>query len=314
MIDRKSTFSFNDDDLKTAVRDLKSLIDNKIYKVDENGKIIYSYKDEKGKIKFEILRTNLYYYIGMFDYEIACGVEDKEQLASKLRERAKYSASLQLVEKYMDHKGMDVSNKLPIENLHGTLPSINGKYAESHATVSAEKCTIRVNGLCDVVIPDTIYHGTPADITADEIGKKDANGKYHTRDGMGYYSFERSVAEWYIRESGGKVLEKKILPEDREKFICIYDTNGGVPFIYQDDLHQMSKTGKFKYLICAVPKRTDVIDIENYANFVDERDARIKSQLDKLGLRLPKPRESYGAYIKGLDTLKPLDNAHGDIN
>jgi hypothetical protein len=227
-----------------------------------------------------------------------------------------YSAYLQLTEEEMGPKGIDISKDLPIRIIKDILPAISEKHAEKHPSISNETCKVQVNGVPkDVIIPDTIYHGTNVDIKADEVGEKDAEGMYHSKDGMGYFSFEKAVAQSYAerQEKEGekaKVLERKLAPEDG--FLCIHDTHGGIPFMYQDTLYQLSKTGNFRYLLCEAWQRTDVIDIKNFADFVDDRDAKVQENLRRMGLRLPRLGEPYDTYLKDLDKTKDDKGKDGD--
>lgn len=107
---------------------------------------------------------------------------------------------------------------------------------------------------------------------------------------------------------------------DAEKAVVVNDTHGGVPFMFQEQIYEASKAGNVKWLL---PRRdrvgldqdthVDVINIANYADFVDARDANVLRKLDKLGLRMPEPSEDYNNYMEFLKN-KEIELSEGIIS
>lgn len=57
-----------------------------------------------------------------------------------------------------------------------------------------------------------------------------------------------------------------------------------------------------KYIFSAEPGRKDVLDIENFADFVQKRDDLLTKTMEQYGLRLPEKMENFGDYFKELNS------------
>lgn len=294
-IDRKFIFKMSENDRSN----IRNMLYKKIYEKSP-------YKDNT-KVdvwnKLEYARTTLYYNIGMLDYDMAF---KNTNMINYLHKRADYSVMLQVVEEEMAQLGISTSNKLQInKNIEGEIPGLTKKQNEPHFdnSIVEDRITVKVNGDKELAIPSEIFHGTNADFLKENIGKKDADGKYYIRDGVLYWAFEENTAKRY----GNNILKHKL--DENDKFICIDDTNGGIAFGCQEELYEQNRNG-IKYVICSNPHRSDVMDISNYANFVDTRDALIINKLRNLN-ELAKPfynkNVSYTKYLNDLEKAKNLE-------
>lgn len=102
-------------------------------------------------------------------------------------------------------------------------------------------------------------------------------------------SMVASQIDQEIKKRGQVLTHTMDKEKDLGKIALVPDTHGGVPFMFQDQLYEASKCGAIKWLIPSgadfsqdSDTRADVINIENYADFVDERDKAILRHLDKL--------------------------------
>lgn len=238
------------------------------------------------------LIVDLYYRIGMEDFWIYRDVNEHFDITAKeskyimgdvvqhLIDRSEYSARLQVLLEDMVSKGLDIVTPLD--------PKVGKTYIASEEL--------------------KIYHGTAESLNTKDIGKPDKNGVYAIRDGISYWTPNKSVAERYTRPNRehkargivkGETHEKTIYPGD---MCCtIADTHGGAFAMWQDEILELCKSG-VKYLFSAKPQRDDVFDIENFADFVQKRDECVYSALEKYNLRLPVENESLAQYITQLPT------------
>lgn len=245
-----------------------------------------------------ILRDYLYYSIGIIDYRIAFLNLNKNTIIDYLKSRAEYSAILQLIEK--QEKSFD--NKLRAFSLKDgdtVLPALVNHKLDK--TASRTLIGINLNGH-SILIPDKLYHGTQKDFSR-KIGKPDKSKFFPSRDGMIYYAFEKSTAERYAYRSSdnGRIIELDITGDMADMFMMINDTSGGAPFIYEDDFYEMSKNKSIRFIIGEV-SRSDVMDITYFADFVDTRNARMQSNIDRYGLQLPSEDEDFSLYLKSIES------------
>lgn len=294
-IDRKFTFNISEQDRSN----IRNMLNEKIYEKSP-------YKDNTQVdigIKLKYAQTTLYYHIGMLDYDMAF---KNTNMIDYLHKRVDYSVMLQVVEEDMVQLGISTSNKLQTnKNIEGEIPGLTKKQNEPHFdnSIVEDRITVKVNGDKELIIPSEIFHGTNVDFLKENIGKKDVDGKYYIRDGVIYWAFEENTAKRY----GNNILKHKF--DENDKFICIDDTDGGIALRCQEDLYKQSKSGT-KYVICSNPHRSDVMDISNYADFVDTRDEKLAEKLIGLG-ELAKPfydnNVSYSEYMEELEKAKVIE-------
>lgn len=291
-IDRKFTFNISEQDRSN----IRNMLNEKIYEKSP-------YKDNTQvdiRNKLEYAQTTLYYSIGMLDYDMAF---KNTNMIDYLHKRADYSSMLQVVEEEMVQLGISTSNKLQInKNIEGEIPGLTKKQNEPHFdnSIAEDRTTVKVYGDKELTIPSEIFHGTNEDFPKENIGKKDADGKYYIRDGVIYWAFEENTAKRY----GNNISKHKF--DENDKFICIDDTDGSIALRCQEELYEQSRAGT-KYVICSNPHRSDVMDISNYADFVDTRDEKLAEKLIGLG-ELTKPfydkNVSYSEYMEELEKAK----------
>ena len=257
--------------------------------------------------------TNLYYQIGMIDYNIYAHsvgaaqrrcVSREDGVASLLLSRAGVSAMLQIFEEEIGARGKGVDYDLSPKILQQDEPI-------------------------------TVYHGTAYDrglepVSFEEIGRK-TDGRYKSRDGIIYMTPIREVAEKYanfaVRQNRGDripyILESTIEPGEC-KWATVHDTDGGVFARKQDELVELANSG-VKYIIASSNteakcideeihslvesgRRSDILDISNFSDFVKERDEGIISEISKLNMKLPGKEQSLAEYAESIPDIA-YDNA-----
>lgn len=242
----------------------------------------------------KLLLINLYYDIGMQDYWIYRDVNNSPEanlvdwVKKCLATRTFDSARLQVLIDDMKEKDYDVDKILN--------PQI-GEIFEYQPQSNME--------------PDMLYHGTAEELEPDQIGAPNENGVYSIRDGISYWATDYDVANWYASRinpdqkqrglMGGNVYSKGIKP----KTLCttIAETHGGAFAMWQDELLQLNKKG-VKYIFSAEPGRKDVLDIENFADFVQKRDDLLMKTMEQYGLRLPEKSESFSKYFTDISSFE----------
>ena len=295
-IDRKFTFNISEQAKNKLNEELNLLYKDMLVKKD-------NVKDYNVKEVLYSIRENLYYYIGIEDY---CMAFENANSITYLCNRAKYSAMLQILEAQMQKQGWDIKNDLKIDtNVQEYLPGLpesTKPYFDN--TITQDRITVKVNNDQQLMIPSIVYHGTSANVQQSDIGKKDTSGKYYIRDGALYWAFEKNSAKSY----GNNILEHKL--GENDKFICIDDTNGGIAFRCHEELYKQSKAGT-KYVLCSNPHRSHIMDISNYADFVDTRDEKLVEKLRGLG-ELAKPfydkNVSYSEYMEELEKAREQES------
>ena len=284
-IPRKSEFNLTDEE-KTVLREINEKLKNVLSKIE--GPEV-----SEEQIYNEII-NKLYYDIGTDDYWIYNNVNSNQEdietnTKRNLANRAIHSARLQVLLEDMQKKGFDIEKTL----------KFNAESKEMSESIN-------------------IYHGTFAPIATDEIGKPDKKGVYSLKDGVSYWASDKNVAQGYIhpkylnpelidrgiKEKDGKIHQKVINESDECKIIP--ETHGGACFIWQDEFIKMNNDG-VKYLFSRDKKRADILDISNFADFVQKRDGCILDTMKKYGLRLPEKSENLVGYLDGLGMRKIWD-------
>ena len=224
----------------------------------------------------------LYYSIGTADYTIYQRSDSpnlsKRELELYLAKRAYYSAMIQAFEDDISKRGYDVP-----------------EYYKTRIIDESPN------------VPETIYHGTTAKITIDELGKKDENGKYHIRDGVSYFTDEKRAQKFAsiggIKDkrnpNDSKVLAKSIDKQDCKK---VEMTDGYVCFTCQNQLKEYCDKG-IKYLFSHTPQ---ILDISEFSNFINERDSSILNAINRFNLKLPNKNQSIDEYFESMKVNKYL--------
>ena len=228
----------------------------------------------------------LYYEIGIIDYNIAYNAKEikRQELISLLKRRAILSASLQYLEDYFMQYSKDEESKKTL-----TFP-------EKKIVITPD------------ILPNMLYHCTKYTGNVKELSiydfSKPKNGKYLTRDGM-VYAGDLDTVKRYVRCGNEQIIEHVLDKSDMTQYFGIYESHGGVPFMFQEELYAMSKEGTVKWLIQSPEMHSvEAIYIGNFADFVDWRDGMMRKCLERNGnLRLPLPngKESYDEYIRYLE-------------
>lgn len=240
---------------------------------------------------YESLLIYLYYDIGMQDYLIYRDVSNKkpeENLKDRVKQclatRAFDSARLQVLIDDMKEKGYDVDRIL--------APQIGEIFEYQPQNVTS---------------PDMLYHGTAEDLELDQIGTPDEKGFYHIRDGISYWTTDYNIAKGYASDKKqrelmkGNVYSKEINP----KTLCtsIAETHGGAFAMWQDELIKLNEMG-VKYIFSKEQGRKDVLDIENFADFVQKRDDLLIKAMEEYELRLPAKSESFNKYFTDISSFE----------
>lgn len=288
-IPRKSEFTFTDAEKAMFRKQNENALKRYIERANARG------RERTEEEASKLLLIDLYYDIGMQDYWIYRDVSNKkleenlkDWVKKCLGERAFDSARLQVLIDDMQEKGYDVDKVLN--------PQIGEifEYQPQNATS-----------------PDMLYHGTAEDLEPDQIGIPDEKGFYHIRDGISYWATDYDAANWYAsrlnpdqmqRElMGGNVYSKGI----KSKTLCttIAETHGGAFAMWQDELIKLNEMG-VKYIFSAEPGRKDVLDIENFADFVQKRDNLLIKTMEEYELRLPEKSEGFGKYFTDISSLE----------
>lgn len=291
-ISRKSMFDLNEQESEKLKKDFENWINK--FNVDNSPENLA-----------EWAINNLYYAIGMLDYDIyrtaiSKGFQDFardvdspkqalanmtpnqiEQMKSYLATRAHYSAMLQAFEEDIARRGYTSLVSL----------SEDGKPMEKLGDIRKE----------NLENPEILYHGTSANITNEDIGKKDENGVYYQKDGVSYFIKDQSKAERFAGNNNGRILKRVITPEDQCAKMKI--TNCATCFMYQEQLRKLNRDG-VKYILADSKRRPEILNIENFDDFVEQRDGAISFFLNTLGTRLPKENEGYSEYFQNLGLSK----------
>ena len=237
----------------------------------------------------------LYEEIGHLDYEMYYGADDNisddkklENIKAYLVNRAYKSARLKAFIDETNKKGFKMKPGFKLENI--TSKELSDKYGEK------------------------ICHGTVVNLQEhpEKLGEIDENGKYKIKDGILYFA-KRKHAEHYVNrmvEKNPDIEQKpwiyeRDISQSYENNECVklgnrIETSGWTGYLYQDEIKQLCEEGK-KYIFGA---GTQILDIHNFADFVNKRDATILETLEKYNLRLPSPEESLTAYIESLGITK----------
>lgn len=288
-IPRRVEFSLTDNEKSMFRKQNEDKIKNYIEKAHARG------KERTEEQASELLLIDLYYDIGMQDYWIYRDVSNKKPeenlkywVKQHLATRAFDSARLQVLIDDMKEKGYDVDRIL--------APQI-GEIFEYQPQNAA--------------LPDMLYHGTAEDLEPDQIGTTDEKGFYHIRDGISYWATDYDVASWYASRLNpdqmqrglmeGNVYSKGIKP----KTLCttIAETHGGAFAMWQDELIKLNEMG-VKYIFSKEQGRKDVLDIENFADFVQKRDNLLIKTMEEYELRLPEKSESFNKYFTDISSFE----------
>jgi len=258
-----------------------------------NGDI--SWRNNEYRIRQVI--SAIYYKIGMIDYQIAFEEIGKKQIFKRLKERLKYSAILEMKEKQYPKRNLALSRTAGIQQA----------ISEGRIGNVSKSC-------CDVMtilnerlrIPDTVYHGTSQNVDERDLGKKGEDDFYHSRDGLVYFSFDRSKAGRYAEGTNGKILNRSF--SENDIFAVVEKVDGGLPFEHQEALLAMLQKYNIRYLVSSSPASAeDIVDISNYADFVKTRDEKIENKLKKFKIQLPEIL-NYNEWLSKLE----LDNIDKD--
>lgn len=285
-IPRRLEFTLNDAERAMFRKQNEEGVKKQIEKAQARG------RERTEEQASELLLINLYYDIGMQDYWIYRDVNNSPEanlgdwVKKCLAARAFDSARLQVLIDDMKEKGYDIDKILnpQIGEIFEYQPQSN-------------------------MAPDMLYHGTAEELEPDQIGAPNEKGVYSIRDGISYWTTNYDTADWYASRlnpdqmqrglTGGNVYSKGIKP----KTLCatIAETHGGAFAMWQDELLQLNEKG-VKYIFSAEPGRKDVLDIENFADFVQKRDDLLTKTMEQYGLRLPEKMENFGDYFKELNS------------
>ncbi len=249
-------------------------------------------KNEKVSLSQDIidgLIGSLYEYIGHLDYRMYYNVDDDisdeqklENIKAYLVNRAYKSAMLEAFEDEANKNGFIIKKKFKLKDI--TSEELRNRYG------------------------DDIFHGTVAEVKPEELGEVDENGKYKIRDGILYFT-QRERAEKFVNKMKNShpditqepwIYARDISQSYKDNECVKLDngilTTGWTGYLYQDEVKQLCKEGK-KYVFSGTPQ---ILDIHNFAKFVEERDTAILGALEKYKLRLPSPKESLTEYITAL--------------
>lgn len=266
-------FMLTDDERENLIKDLET----KINRWEWN---------KKGASPKNIIREtmgNLCCKSGWQDHALymldkAGGIDIREQIQEHLCKRAYLSALLQSFVESVNDKGYDTG----IKEFDGEV----------------ESPMVEIN---------TIYHGTPdptLTLEAFEHGRN-KDGIILNRDGVGYYTTAREKAEKVIKGCVN-VLEKDLTDKDKSSMAVMDHTDGYTPYFYQEELMKLSEDGiRFLYSYRYDKERNlevspQILDITNFAAFVEERDSAITSLLERHNLRLPDRAESLKEYLEAI--------------
>lgn len=242
-----------------------------------------------------LLLIDLFYDIGMQDYGIYRKVNNdspKQALGDWIKEclalRAFDSARLQVLIDDMKLKGYDIDRIL------------NPKLGEIFEYKTH-------NGSSS----DMLYHGTAENLEPSQIGMPDENGIYYIRDGISYWTTDYDVANRYSSRvnpdqrqgglTGGNVYSRGI--EDGTLCTTIAETHGGAFAMWQDELIKLNQMG-VRYVFSSEQGRSDVLDIVNFADFVQKRDDCLVKTMEEYGLRLPEKEESLSNYFANISQFE----------
>lgn len=242
-----------------------------------------------------LLLINLFYDIGMQDYWIYRDVNNDspkqglgDWVKKHLASRAFDSARLQVLIDDMKIKGYDVESILD--------PKLGDVFEYKTQNASS---------------PDMLYHGTAEELEPSQIGVADERGFYGIRDGISYWTTDYGVAERYSsrvnpdqRERGligGNVYSRGI--ENGTLCTTIAETHGGAFAMWQDELIRLNQMG-VRYVFSAEQGRSDVLDIGNFADFVQKRDDCLERTMNEYGLRLPEKAESLSDYFTSISQFE----------
>lgn len=246
----------------------------------------------------EQILVGLYNEIGVSNYNIYRDVNENPDniegnTRSYLTAQAIATARLQVLLEDMDRNGKDISGMLEFT-----------ERASEHSK------------------PITIYHGTSDErLSEGQIGAPDEQGFYHVQEGIGYWTLsEKKAREVYSTHkypSQGKKeninigSEKERQPLSRiirnsDNCRVIPKTHEGAFVMWQDELVRMSKNG-VQYLFPesihisqgdiiidneAGGTQNDIMDISNFADFIQKRDRCIDETLQRLSIKRPKEQDS----------------------
>lgn len=288
-IPRRSEFNLTDAEKAMFREQNEDRIKKYIEKAHARG------KERTEEQASELLLIDLYYDIGMQDYWIYRDISNKkpeENLKNWVKKclaaRAFDSARLQVLIDDMKENGYDVDRILN--------PQIGEIFEYQSKNIMAS---------------DMLYHGTAEKLEPDQIGTPDEKGVYHIRDGISYWATDYNVANWYASRVNpdqmqrglkvGKVYSKEIKP----KTLCttIAETHGGAFAMWQDELIKLNEMG-VKYIFSKEAGRKDVLDIENFADFVQKRDDLLLKTMEQYELRLPEKAENFGEYSTDISSFE----------
>lgn len=284
-INPKNWFSFSSNDLSNQTLPRRSEI--KIKDEKEQKDLLADctdfYKEIKSSFKVDDvynLLGLLHYSIGMKDYQLY-NRSDNENLSKReveiyLARRAYYSAMIQAFENDISKHGIDVQ-----------------EYYKTRIIDESPN------------VPDTIYHGTTANVTIDELGKKDKDtGKYYIKDGVSYFT-NKENAQKFASIDNNNNNNSKVLAKDIDKKDCreIEMTDGYTCFISQDQLKEYCDNG-IKYLFS--PRSPQILDISEFSNFVKERDETILNVLNRFNLKLPNKDQTIDEYFDSMNINRNL--------
>lgn len=268
----------------------------------QNGQYIETFlKRGRGRTEKQAnvtLFSNLYYDIGMQDFMIYRDVNSdipkeklRELIKGYLKTRANDSARLQVLIDDMKANGFD------FETI--TNPQISDVF-EYNSSNSA--------------FPNMLYHGTTAELEPDQIGNPDKNGMYHIRDGFSWWTPNYNIADGRTSKltpdeerrgiSGGNVFSRGI--EDGTLCAVIPETYNGAFAMWQDEFIKLNQKG-VRYVFPKEIERAEVLDISNFADFVQKRDESVVKAMKEFGFRLPEKTESLNDYFMQLESVHQID-------
>lgn len=281
-IPRRSEFSLTDGEIDMLRRQNNESLKKYIEKARKRG------RDRTEEQASALLLIDLFYDIGMQDYWIYRDVNNdssKQDLGDWIKKclasRAFYSARLQVLIDDMKMKGYDVERVLD--------PKLGEIFKYKAQSISS---------------PDMLYHGTAEELDPSQIGVPDEKGVYSIRDGISYWTTDYDVAKRYSSRvnpdqkerglMGGNVYSHGI--ENGTLCTTISETHGGAFAMWQDELIRLNQMG-VKYVFSSEQRRTDVLDIGNFADFVQKRDDCLLKTMGKYGLRLPEKTDCLSDYF-----------------
>lgn len=306
-IPRKSEFNLDEEERSNLLGDFEEWINGK----RKDSVLFTNCSRRKSQEMVTWAIDNVYYAIGMLDYKAYCWANNPNFTALSKKFGNNPLEARKLMAKEYPQEIEEMKRYLATRAYYcGMLQAFEEDVTEKGYAVEPE---FKHH---EVIEKDLhVFHGTTANITEENLGKKTAAGTYAIRDGIVYFAVGSTIEEGRERASrfacrtpdnpdNGTVFERIINENDR----CVYipRTCCATCFMYQDELIALQGEG-IKYVESNGP---EFLNIESFTDFVNERDNGIKRYLDTLGIRLPQDKESYAEYFSalGIETkdIKPL--------